>query len=114
MALIAVQDVDLLGLVDPTLTAASASGDTVENADERVYIYAENTSGAQRNITVDAQTPCNHGSLHDAVLTLENTEVGYLGPFDKERFNTASGLLSLTYDSETGVTIAALRLTKAP
>lgn len=114
MALIAVQDVDLAGLVDPTLTAASGPGDTVENADERVYLYVENAAGVTRTITVNAQNPCNHGFTHDAVLTLLTTETGYLGPFDKERFNTASGLLSITYDSEAGVSLAALRLTKAP
>ena len=114
MALITIQEVDLSGLVDPTTQAAAGAGDTVENSDERVYVYAENSSGAQRTVTVDAQNPCNHGFTHNADLVLEDTEVGYLGPFDKERFNTASGLLSVTYSSEVGVAVAAFRLTKAP
>lgn len=114
MAVIAVQDIALDGLVDPTMTAAAALGDTVPNANERVILYVENASAGQRNITVEAQTDCSHGYTHDEVLTLEAGEAGYIGPFDKERFNTSSQELVVSYDDESSVTLAALNITKAP
>ena len=114
MAAIAVQDLNLDGLVNPTMTAAAALGDTVQNSDERVFIYAVNGSAGTINITANAQRNCNHGYIHDEVLTLLAGEDGYLGPFDKERFNTSTGDVSLTYDDVTSLTIAAIRLTVAP
>lgn len=113
MALIATQDVDLTG-IDPTFSAAEALGDTVENANERVVIRIQNTSGGARTVTINAQAECDHGFTHDVVVVTANGDDITVGPFDKERFNTASGLLSLTYDDHTGVGIAALNITKAP
>lgn len=113
MAAISVQDVDLVG-IDPTFTAAEETGDTIQNANERVVIRIKNGAGAARTVTINAQNPCSHGFEHDvAVVTADGDDIT-VGPFDKERFNTASGLLSLTYDDHTSVTIAALNITKAP
>lgn len=113
MATLTVEEVSLSGL-DPTFAAADVAGDVFENSDERVQVRFVNASGVARTITISAQRPCNHGFSHDVVLVTANGDDITVGPFDKERFNDSSSNVSITYDDNTGVTVAAMRLPKAP
>lgn len=113
MAAITPQDIDLAG-IDPTFTAATGAGDTIENAEERTMVRVINASATERTITIAAQNKCNHGFLHDIVLVTADGDDITTGPFDKERFNDSGGDLVITYSSEVGVTLAGLILTRAP
>jgi len=114
MATLTVQNITLDTTGDLTAAAATVSGDAFENTDERVYFRAINGSGAPIEVTIAAQTVCNHGISHDVVGDVTNGETWDFGPFDKERFNDANGLIQVTYETEVGLTVAAIRMPVAP
>ncbi len=114
MATLTVQDMLLVATADQTAVAAAAGGDAFENTDERVFFRAINGSGGAITITIDAPTPCNHGFTHDVAGAVAAGETWDFGPFDKERFNDANGLIQVTYSTEVSLTVAAIRLPVAP
>lgn len=113
MALLSLQDVDAAG-ASITTQAAAASGDTFNNADERVQFYVVNTSGVTRTITISAVGECSHGFVHDTVQAVLNNETWTFGPFDRGRFNDSQGIVSVTYDNEAGLAVAAIRDLRPP
>jgi hypothetical protein len=113
MATIAAQEIDLNG-VDPSMTAADPLGDAFANPSERTLFKVINGAGAPRTITLSAQTPCNQGYTHDIVLVTADGDDITVGPFDRERFNDSAGLIQVSYDDESNVTIAALTVSKPP
>jgi hypothetical protein len=114
MATLTVQDLLLEATADQTADAATNTGDAFENIDERVFFRAINGSGAPITVTIAAQEQCNHGFTHDVVGAVVNGEFWDFGPFDKERFNDANGLIQVTYSTEVSLTVAAIRLPVAP
>lgn len=113
MALIASQTIDADGAA-VTTAAADAGGDTFANPTERTIFRVVNAAGTTRTVTFTATQPCNQGVTHDVVQVTNNGESWDFGPFDKGRFNDGAGLVSVTYDVETGLTVAAIEVTKAP
>ena len=112
--IVAVQDVSLVGL-DPAYVAADAGlAQTFENRDERVMFEVVNGGGGAVLVTISATRACNHGFTHDISESVPAGQNRVFGPFDKERFNTSAGIVDVAYDQVTTVTVAALRLPKAP
>lgn len=90
-------------------TAASVIGHTFVNTG-REFIHVKNGSGAPVNVTVDAPNRCSFNVTHadhDLVVAVPAGGDRLIGPFAKERFNTA-GLLSVSYSAFDDVTIAVL------
>ena len=114
MAVLTVQDVSLVGL-DPAYVAADAGlTDSFENRDERAMFEVVNGGGGACEVTIAATHACNHGFTHDIIESIPAGQNRVFGPFDKERFNSATGTIGVSYDQVTTVTVAALRLPKAP
>ena len=90
------------------LTDCDAAGDTFTN-DGRTEVFLENNGGADRTVTVVAARDCSHGFRDDLVETIPGGAVVALGPFKANRFNGATGLVTLTYDATTNLRVAAKR-----
>lgn len=89
--------------------AAAVGGDTFENKG-RTGLYVRNSSGSSKTLTIVAQRQCNHGFSHNAVITVANGFEGFVATeLENDRFNTAAGIVSLTY-SAVGLDVAAVRL----
>lgn len=90
--------------------AASAGGDTFRNSG-KVGFWAKNTSGSPRVLTFDAPKNCNHGFAHDQVITVADGFEGFVKiDFDSTRFQDSTGLVTVTYNDETGLDVAAVLL----
>ena len=112
MATISAQNIDLAG-VDPTFSAASAGGDNFNNGPgQDVLLRIKNAAGVARTVTIAAASECSHGFSHNVVVAMADGDDVTLGPFERARFNGAGGLVAVTYDSETGLTLAVLKVTK--
>jgi hypothetical protein len=109
MAVIAIQTIDLTGLAEFTLAAASASTDTFVN-DGRTILVVNNASGSQMTVTIDSLQASDFGSDEDIAVAVEAGERVFIGPFQKARFNSIAGVVTVTTSLETSVTVAALQL----
>jgi hypothetical protein len=108
MAVLTVQDV-VLGGTEVTFAAAAAGGDSFPN-DGRTWFRVKNGGGADRTVTVNSQRACDQGFDHDQAVVVTAGEERDIGPFPTERFNDTSARVVATYSSESGLTVAALRL----
>lgn len=106
MATIAKQTVTRAGLVLAT-AAASAGGDEFVN-DGKKMLYAENSSGVQRTISITPQKEVDGQTIPAKTLVLEDGESGFIGPFPGNLYNDTDGNVQLIYSSETGVVVAVL------
>ena len=108
MAVIAPQTIDLTGLAEFTLAAASAAGDTFVN-DGRTILVVDAGVGAVV-VTINSLQASNFGTDENTVVTVGDGERAFIGPFQKARFNAIDATVGVAYDSETNVTVAALAL----
>jgi hypothetical protein len=109
MAVIALQVIDLTGLAEFTLAAASAVSDTFDN-DGSTILVVDNGSGSQMTVTIDSLQASNFGTDEDIAVAVEAGERVFIGPFQKARFNDIAGDVTVTTSLETSVTLAALQL----
>ena len=108
MAVITPQAIDLTGLIDATYAAANAAGDTFVN-DGRTMLHVVTTSTGC-TVTIDSLVASDFGDDADIAVVLATGEEAFIGPFRTDRFNSAAGLVTVTYSDDTGVTVAALAL----
>lgn len=109
MAAIAPQLIDLTGLEDFTLAAASGGGDTFLN-DGTLLLVVDNAGGAPITVTVDSLRASDYGTDEDIAVSVPAGSRTFLGPFDHGRFNTTAQTVGVTYSSVTSVTVAALKV----
>lgn len=90
---------------------ADVGGDTFPN-DGRTFLHYKNTNAAARVCTVNSIRPCDQGQDHNEVINVGATTGDEMaGPFDPARFNDpTTGLVSVTYDAVTNLSVAAIRL----
>ena len=113
MATLAIQIINHTGLSE-SLAAAAAAGDQFAN-DGRIFLHVKNTNGASRDVTINSQNNCSQGFDHDIIVTVPATTGDkMIGPFPPGRFDDGSGFVQVTYESEAGVTVAAIRLISNP
>lgn len=113
MATLSVQEVDFTGL-EATYASAASGGDVFTN-DGNTIVHVKN-GATDCNITITAQdTTLNKAGFGD--VTVSNTTVvctaneeRIIGPFPQKRFNNSSGQVALSYDDESNVTLAVIRL----
>lgn len=111
MAIITPQVIDLTGLVDFMLVAASAGGDVFIN-DGLTILVVNNAGSASIIVTVDSLKASSFGTDENAVITVGAGSRAFIGPFLRSRFNSASAQVSVAYDGVTSVTVAALALSE--
>jgi len=112
MATLTAQQISQSGL-KPVYAAAAVAGDLVVNTGIQ-YFHVKNGSGVSVTSTV---TPVITtvvdpllGTLvkETATLILGAGEVGFLGPFETEAFNSTDGTVEIEYSAVASVTVAAL------
>lgn len=108
MAKLTVQQIARAGL-EPTFAAAAAGGDTFDN-DGRTFFWVKNGDADELTVTIDSIVDCDQGFDHDPDVAIPAGEERLIGPFPTGRFNDSSGEVSATYDDETSVTVAAVKL----
>lgn len=116
MADLPIQEVVETGAT-PAFTAVAAAGDAVLNLEGNVILYFKNTDAGARTVTITAQDTSEKvpgfGNMTkaDVVLNVPATTGEIVaGPFPRRAFNDALGKVQLTYDSETGLTVAVLKV----
>lgn len=115
MATLSVQDVDLDGLNSHTWDSADVGGDIFDNASGKVLLHVRHVGGSTdpHVVTVDSQRACDQGYDHDVTIDIDFGEDVLAGPFNKLRFNTTAGNVSVSYDDVTDLEVAALKLLEA-
>lgn len=111
MAAITPQLIDLTGLEDFTLAAASGGGDTFANPNDGVtMLVVDNAGGGAVVVTVDSLVASNYGQDDNIVVSVSAGSRTFLGPFDRARFNDSAQTVAVTYDGVSSVTVAALKV----
>lgn len=109
MGLLTVQNVSLDGL-EPSFAAAAEDGDTFVN-NGRTFLHVKNADTIDaRTITIDSLVDCNQGHDHNIEVEIPKEEERIIGPFSPSRFNSNTGVVSVTYDDHSDVTVAAISL----
>lgn len=109
MAEITVQQISTAGLAPVAGVAAGATGDTVIN-NGRTYIEVTDGATTAPEVTIASQVSCDQGFTHDVVVNVASGGTMLIGPFPPNRFNNSDGMIEVTYDDTTSVTIRALSL----
>lgn len=94
--------------VDPTFQAAAPGGDSFAN-DGATELLISNTGPTARTVTAIAVRKCSHGFLDHWEIEVDAGELMRFGPFRSDRFNSSTGVVSVTYDDATDLTVAAQR-----
>lgn len=109
MAAITPQLIDLTGLADFTLAAASGGGDTFQN-DGTLLLVVNNGGGGSIDVTIDSLKASDFGTDEDIVVSVGAGVQTIIGPFDRGRFNDVAQDVGVTYSGVTSVTVAALKV----
>jgi hypothetical protein len=111
MALLTVQPLVAAGL--EVTYAAVAASDTVR-PDDRTFLHVVNGSGADVEVTLTCEGTCSFGSntpTHDRVVDVTAGESRMIPTGPTAQFADATtGLVTVTYEATTSVTIAAIRV----
>jgi hypothetical protein len=107
MALMSPQVVSVAGLT-PVYTTPTAS-DTIA-VDVNLWLHVKTTTNADTVTLVDAsRTPAGAASANLTVALGTSTE-RLIGPLDSDLASGATGLITVTHSSVTGVTAALFRI----
>ena len=104
MARLTVQEPGLTG-AEITTAAAAADGDEFINTGHEM-VKAVNGSGADIDITVEADRACNYGTTHSNVTTVTAGDTFIFGPFPREWF---ASIVEMTYESETDLEVGVFK-----
>lgn len=111
MALLSVQSVTTAGL-NPTYSAASGGGDTVQPSDT-TFLHVKNGSGSAVTVTIVQANACSFGGstpTHDRVVSVPASGERMIPTGPAARYqNPSTNVASITYSSATSVTVAAVR-----
>lgn len=99
-----------LGTTDPTYAAADVAGDEFANPSGRTFFHIKNGDGSPHTVTFDSIEACSQGGDHDLAVVVAAGEERMIGPFPTARWNDGSGLVQVSYDAVTSVTVAAISL----
>lgn len=90
---------------------ASANGDQFPNTGKE-FLLVETSSNAAV-VTFDSPQTCSFGisnsAAHDLAVNCSANSSRMIGPFDPIRFNDGNGMVQVTYDVVTGVTVAVIQ-----
>jgi hypothetical protein len=117
MATLSVQS-SVFGGLNYTLGSASTA-DVFAN-DGATFLIFSNANASSRTLTIAANDADKPGfgtiAVPDTVVTLPGSGTNggraIVGPFPPDRFNNSSGQVSYTLDDATGMSVAAVKLTR--
>lgn len=114
-----VQVIDINGL-DVSLSAANTDGSQFQNpSNERVMLICQNTNGSTRNVVAETQQATLNVPGYGTVTLSDQTSVvpattglTLIGPFPAAQFNDSSGYAHVTFSAVSGLSCAAVSLTR--
>lgn len=111
MGTLIVQSLTTAGLA-ATYTTAVAAGDEFPN-DGHTLIHVKESAGLAKTITLASQVAPVPVGMQLANVTLEVTANGeaFSGFFNQAAYNDSSGMVQVSYSTNTGITIAAISVT---
>jgi len=111
MALLTVQEPTLAGIT-PTYAAADVAGDTFAYSGGNVVIHIKNTNAAQRVATILTPGTVEGVAIADPTVTIPATTGDKMIKLNApgNLFVAATGLISITYDAVTNVTIGVFKV----
>jgi hypothetical protein len=107
MAELTVQDITRSGL-EAAYVAAAAGGDEFDN-DGRTFLHVKNGL-VDCTITIDVAKTVDGQAVVDPTVTCTASEERMIGPFPPSIYNDGDGHVNVSYDDESNVTVAAIRL----
>jgi hypothetical protein len=96
------------GLLMTALDAPAAAGDKFLN-DGRTFFMAANADADPYVITFKRYRANSDGVIQDLVMPIAAGATRMIGPFSED-FNDGNGMVNVTYDAVTTMTVAAVRL----
>jgi hypothetical protein len=108
MAELTVQQIDRDGL-EPSLASAASGGDTFDN-DGRTFLWVKDTGTTAPTVTIAIQKTVDGQSVTGRTVAVESGEERLIGPFPPTEYNNSDDEVEISYDDETDVTVAAVRL----
>lgn len=119
MAVLTVQSA-VFGGLNHTYASAAGGGDSFAN-DGHTFLLFKNGNASARTLTIAANDADKPGfgtiATPDTTVTIPGSGTNggecLVGPFPPDRFNDpTTGRVSLSYDAVTGLTVAAVKLTR--
>jgi hypothetical protein len=107
MTELTVQNVTRAGL-EAAYDAAASGGDEFDN-DGKTMLHVKNGATACV-VTIDIAKTVDGQAVTDPTVTVPESEDRFIGPFPPSIYNDADGHVNVSYDDESNVTVAALRL----
>ena len=109
MAVIAVTEILQAGVVDPSLVAANAGGDTLAN-DGRTFLKVDNASGGALTLEFGIVNERRSGGADPSVSVGAGVTM-LIGPFETGVYNNSSGVIDVSYaGGVTSLTVAGLKV----
>ena len=102
------QPISTAGTIIATTAATATDGDKFQN-DGKTYLEVSNGGGVSTNVTISAQSKCNQGFTHDLTVAVAAGVTKWIGTFNPNQFNDASGDVLVTCNPVASVTIAAIK-----
>lgn len=107
MAELTVQDISRSGL-EAAYVAAGAGGDEFDN-DGKTFLHVKNGL-VDVTCTFDITKTVDGQAVTDITVTCTASEERMIGPFPPSIYNDSDGHVNVSYDDESNVTVAAIRL----
>lgn len=111
---ITVQNMSRTALLDFTMEAIETDGMKFLNPSPgRVFLIIKNIDATDTTVTIEGQTACEVGVIHDiGPVSVANGKTELIGPFNPAYFNDSTGYVNLTITGTevSGGTIAAIKL----
>lgn len=117
MALLTVQSAVAAGIV-PTYNTASTSDTFTDDGSERTFIHVKNSGTIKALTVVPPQASANQPGVGPYTVPTMSVSIPattgdkMIGPFPAAYINQATGLVTVTIDSATGVTTAVVKVPK--
>jgi hypothetical protein len=111
MATLTVQNIVRAGL-EPSYDAAAAGGDEFANTGDE-FIHVKNGDGSSHTVTIETPATVDGLAVADRDVAIPAGEERMIGPFPGSTYNDGDGMVQLTYDGVTSVTLAVLKVTGA-
>lgn len=107
MATYTPQALSLSGNVTPTMNAAAASDDFLN--DGKTVAWVVNGGGSSITVTIPSHKTIQGLTVPDRTVSVPNGATRVIGPFDKSVHNDANDKVTLEFSATTSVTFALLR-----
>jgi len=106
MATLTVQTISRSGL-EPSYSSCAGGGDEFANSGDE-FIHIKNGHSSTQTVTIETPATVDGLAVADREVAIPATSERLIGPFPSNTYNDSGGLVQLTYDSVTSLTIAIL------